>query len=108
MGSSTRRGRSRGTSVNGGLKWRWLPFYISTLVVGAGLATIVYVVLRGGLFSGETATTDVKPYGFVAIATIVGLFTEQALVMLRRVATDLFAQAPPPGADAAGSETRPT
>ena len=87
-----------------GLKWRWLPYYVSTLVVGAGLATIVYVVLRGGLFSGKTATTDVNPYGFVAVGAIVGLFTEQALVMLRRVATDFFAQAPQ-GHDGEGGDS---
>src|SRR5262249_38062283 len=66
---------------DGGLVWRWVPYYIVTLVVGAGLATIVYVVVRGGLFSGSTATSDTNPYGFVAIAAIVGLFTEQALEM---------------------------
>lgn len=87
-----------------GLKWRWLPYYISALVIGAGLATIVYVVLRGGLFSGKTATTDVNPYGFVAIGAIVGLFTDQALEMLRRVATDFFAQAPA-GPDRAGGDS---
>lgn len=86
------------------LKWRWLPYYISTLVVGAGLATIVYVVLRGGLFSGKTATSDVNPYGFVAIGALVGLFTEQALEMLRKVATDFFAQAPA-GPDRAGGDS---
>jgi Fibronectin type III domain len=80
------------------LRWRWLPYYIATLVIGAGLATIVYVVIRGGLFNGKTATTDVNPYGFVAVAAIVGLFTEQALEMLRRVASDFFAAAPQ-GAD---------
>jgi hypothetical protein len=76
------------------LTWRWLPYYVATLVIGAGLATIVYVVTRGGLFSGATATTDVNPYGFVAIAAVVGLFTEQALEMLRNMATHLFAEAP--------------
>jgi hypothetical protein len=81
-----------------GLKWRWVPYYAITLVLGAGLATIFYVVIRGGVFSGRASTTDVNPYGFVAIGALVGLFTEQALEMLRRVAEQFFAQAPQ-GAD---------
>jgi hypothetical protein len=77
------------------LKWRWLPYYIVTLFIGAGLATIVYVVVRGGIISGKPdATGNLNPYGFAAIGAIVGLFSEQALEMLRRVAGDLFAQAP--------------
>jgi hypothetical protein len=77
------------------LKWRWLPYYIVTLFIGAGLATIVYVVVRGGFISGKSdATANLNPYGFAAIGAIVGLFSEQALEMLRRVATDFFAQAP--------------
>ena len=83
-----------------GLKWHWVPYYILTLVIGAGLATIVYAVMRGGLFTNST-TTAVNPYGFVAIGAIVGLFTEQALEMLHRVASDFFAQAP------AGADTIP-
>jgi hypothetical protein len=77
------------------LKWRWLPYYIVTLFIGAGLATIVYVVVRGGFISSKAdATANLNPYGFAAIGAIVGLFSEQALEMLRRVATDFFAQAP--------------
>jgi hypothetical protein len=77
------------------LKWRWLPYYIVTLFIGAGLATIVYVVVRGGIISGKPDSTgNLNPYGFAAIGAIVGLFSEQALEMLRRVAGDLFAQAP--------------
>jgi hypothetical protein len=77
-----------------GLRWRWVPYYVVTLAVGAGLATIVYVVIRGGMFSGRTATADVNPYGFAAIGAIVGLYSEQALEMLHKVATDFFADAP--------------
>jgi hypothetical protein len=77
------------------LKWRWLPYYIVTLFIGAGLATIVYIVVRGGIISGKLdSTANLNPYGFAAIGAIVGLFSEQALEMLRRVATDFFAQAP--------------
>ena len=77
---------------HGNLKWRWVPFYLVTIVLGAGLATILYLVIRGGLFQGA-GISDANPYGFVALGALVGLFTEQALVMLRKIATDVFAEA---------------
>lgn len=88
------------------LRLRWLPYYIAMLFVGAGLATIVYIVIRGGIVSGKASQADVNPYGFAAIGAIVGLFSEQALEMLKRVATDFFAQAPQ-GADQVEEGTGP-
>jgi hypothetical protein len=85
------------------LKWRWVPYEILTLFTGAGLATILYVVIRGGIVSGKGSTADINAYGFAAIGGIVGLFSEQALEMLRRVASDFFAEAPK-GADALPDE----
>jgi hypothetical protein len=87
---------------HGRLKWRWLPYYIITLMLGAGLGTIVYIVIRGGVFTGGNTSPDINPYGFAAIAALVGLFSEQALAMLRRVAEDFFHPAPT-GKDAAPS-----
>jgi hypothetical protein len=86
------------------LKWRWVPYEILTLFTGAGLATIIYVVIRGGIVSGKGSAADINPYGFAAIGGIVGLFSEQALEMLRRVASDFFAEAPK-GADALPAES---
>jgi hypothetical protein len=74
-----------------GLRWRWVPYYVVTIVLGAGLASVFYLVVRGGLFGGQATSTDVNPYGFAAVAALVGLFTEQALVMLKKVAGEVFA-----------------
>jgi hypothetical protein len=89
------------------LKWRWVPYEILTLFTGAGLATIIYVVIRGGIVSGKGSTADINPYGFAAIGGIVGLFSEQALEMLRRVASDFFAEAPK-GADSLPEDSATT
>jgi hypothetical protein len=86
------------------LKWRWVPYEILTVFTGAGLATIIYVVIRGGIVSGKGSAADINPYGFAAIGGIVGLFSEQALEMLRRVASDFFAEAPK-GADSVPDQT---
>lgn len=72
------------------LKWSWVPFYLMLPVVGALLATVFYVVLRGGLFSGQTATDDVNAYGFVALAALTGMFSEQATEKLKTVFAALF------------------
>lgn len=79
---------------HGGLKWRWVPYYLVTIALGAGLASVFYLVIRGGVFTGKATSADVNPYGFAAIAALVGLFTEQALVMLKRIASQVFAEAP--------------
>jgi hypothetical protein len=81
-----------------GLVWRWIPFYLVTVLIGAGLASIFYLVLRGGVFNSNTQPSEANPYGFAALGALVGLFTEQALEMLKRVANQVFA-VPPVGAD---------
>jgi hypothetical protein len=82
-----------------GLMWRWVPYYLVTIVLGAGLASIFYLVIRGGVLGDHATTADTNPYGFAAIGALVGLFTEQALEMLRKVANEVFSVVPP-GSDA--------
>jgi hypothetical protein len=53
-----------------------------------------YLVFRGGLFSTSTSATDANPYGFAAVAALVGLFSEQAIEKLRHIAKEMFAEAP--------------
>jgi hypothetical protein len=90
-----------------GLRWRWIPYYLVTIVIGAGLASIFYLLIRGGLLGDKATTADANPYGFVALAALVGLFSEQALEMLRRVANQVFAL-PPQGADTVATNTSTT
>src|SRR5205823_13430472 len=86
------------------LRWRWIPYYLVTIVIGAGLASIFYLLIRGGLLGDKATTADANPYGFVALAALVGLFSEQALEMLRRVANQVSAL-PPQGADTVATNT---
>lgn len=81
------------------LRWSWVPFYLLLPVVGASGATVFYLVFRAGLFSPSTSTTDVNPFGFAAVASLVGLFSEQALEKLQDVFGSLLAPA------RAGSDT---
>lgn len=76
------------------LRWSWIPFNLLLPVVGALGGTVFYLVFRGGLFSTSTAATDANPFGFAAIAALVGLFSEQAIEKLRHIAKEMFAEAP--------------
>jgi hypothetical protein len=76
------------------LRWSWIPFNLLLPAVGALGGTVFYLVFRGGLFSTSTSATDVNPYGFAAVAALVGLFSEQAIEKLRHIAKEMFAEAP--------------
>lgn len=75
---------------SGKLKWSWTPFYLLKPVLGAVLATLLYFVLRAGLFSPSASTEQASPYGFAAIAALAGLFSDQAVEKLRVIAEELF------------------
>ena len=81
---------------NRNLKYSWMMTYYLQPVVGAGLATITYAVLRGGLVLVTTQSSSdvVNPFGFAAIAGLVGLFSAQAAEWLKRVFEQVLAPAP--------------
>lgn len=91
---------------NRGLKWSWLPWNFLMPVLGAGVATVVYLIFRGGLTTGPAATEAVNPYFFAAVSALVGIFTEQAMEMLKNVAAQVFHDAPK-GADTVDSGDTP-
>jgi hypothetical protein len=76
------------------LAWNWVPYYLALPLLGAGLAVVLYVVIRGGFFTIDSNTSETNPYGFAAVAALVGLFSQQALEMLKRVAEVVFTRAP--------------
>jgi hypothetical protein len=80
---------------NRNLKYSWMMTYSLQPIVGAGLATITYVVLRGGLVVVTTqASPDVvNPFGFAAFGALVGLFSAQAAEWLKRIFEQVFAPA---------------
>jgi hypothetical protein len=99
------------------LKWSWMPFYALLPFIAGSLATVFYLVIRAGLFSPSTTTQQVSPYGFAALAALVGLFSEQAMQKLRDVSSTLLSPAPKgedhledreAGSDGAGSRAATT
>ena len=85
------------------LKWSWVPKYILQPFAGSALAVIFYVVVRGGFFSPQTTFENTSPFGFAALAALVGLFSEQAVLKLKKVAETVL-EPPAPGADAKPQE----
>src|SRR4051794_1140681 len=78
-------------------RWSWVPFNLMLPLVGALGGTVFYIVLRAGLFSPSTSVSEASPFGFCAVALLVGLFSEQAMEKLRQVAANVFVE---PGANA--------
>jgi hypothetical protein len=80
---------------NRALKSSWVLMYGLLPFVGAALAVITYMVLRGGvvLVSTQTSADVVNPFGYAALAGLVGLFSSEAAEWLRNVFAQVFTQA---------------
>jgi len=70
------------------LKWSWIPMYFILPFVGAGISTVFYLIIRGGLMSGVAEHDNV--FGLMAIGGLVGLFSPQALEKLKNVSEIIF------------------
>ena len=68
----------------------WIPKYLLLPFCGAILAVLFYFVVRGGFFSPQANSMHTSQYGFCALACLVGLFSEQAVLKLKQVADTVF------------------
>jgi hypothetical protein len=78
---------------NGELKNRWLLMYLLMPFNGAGLAALFYLIIRGSI-SPSAPTSPSSVDGHVAIAALVGLFSQQAMEKLKKIAESFFSAAP--------------
>lgn len=74
----------------------WLMMYIMRPFIGATLGIVFYFVIRGGFFSPEATVQQTSPFSFVALASLVGMFSEQAVLKLKDLAETLLTK-PEPG-----------
>jgi IPT/TIG domain-containing protein len=70
------------------LVWSWIPMYFFRPFIGAGISTVFYLIIRGGLMSGVAEHNSV--FGLMAIGTLVGIFSPQALEKLKNVSEIIF------------------
>lgn len=76
----------------------WIWWLLLRAPIGAALALLFYLVLRGGLIvpalpnGGSTANTSqlLNPYGVAAISAMAGMFSRQATDKLRELFDTLF------------------
>ena len=68
----------------------WVWWYLLQPLTGSALAAVVYLVIRGGFFAGASLGTNLNPHAFVAMGTLVGLFSKQAVNKLDELFTTLF------------------
>jgi hypothetical protein len=69
--------------------WCWL--YFSRPILGSGLAFIFYLVIRAGFLASTGADAkSINPFGFVAVAALVGMFSDKAILKLGDVFNALF------------------
>lgn len=73
--------------------WSWSAYYIALPFIGAGLAFIFYLVIRGGFFSTGATVENTSPVGFAAVAALIGMFTEQAVQKLRKISDSVLSPA---------------
>ena len=79
---------------NRSLRHSWLVMYVSLPFVGGALATVFYVVLRGGLVAGQTTAAQLNVFGFAAVSALVGLFSPEAAEKLKQIFSTLLTTAP--------------
>ncbi len=69
--------------------WCWL--YFARPIIGSGLAFIFYLVIRAGFLASTNADVKaINPFGFVAVAALVGMFSDKAMLKLGDVFNALF------------------
>lgn len=72
----------------------WVAWYLTRPFIGAGLAVIVYAVIRGGIVPAGSGASSVSVVGVSAMAFLVGLFAENAVHMLHKAADSIFGNPP--------------
>jgi len=76
------------------IKSNWAWWYYLRPFIGAGLAVVFYTALRGGVIAIATGTnaktSDLNPFGVVATAALVGMFSKSATMKLGEVFETLF------------------
>lgn len=82
------------------LRRNWLLTYIAQPFVGSTLAFLFYLVVRGGFFSPQASFQQTSPFGFAAMAGMIGMFSPQAVLKLKDVA-EIILTKPPAGKDTA-------
>lgn len=96
------------------LKRSWLLYYLAMPILGAGLAAIVYMLLRVGILNPSvgsaegSGTANLNLIAIYAFAALTGLFARKAMDKLGEIFRTIFRTSDePPSKDGLGSEKPP-
>jgi hypothetical protein len=79
------------------LRWSWLPMYYVLPFIGAAMAMLFGLLIFAGLFDNNTGRA--QSLFIIAIAGLVGMFSQQAALKLADIANAVFTK-PEPGKEA--------
>lgn len=69
----------------------WTIHYVVRPPLGAGVAFVFYLIIRGGFMAGTDVDVGAStPFGIVAVATLAGMYSEMAINKLREVFKSMF------------------
>jgi hypothetical protein len=75
---------------NGTFEKRWILWYFVKPFTAAGLAVIVYFVIRAGFLGSGSDPASINLYGILAMSALAGLFTDNAALKLKEVFDVVF------------------
>jgi len=75
---------------NGTFKRSWILWYFVKPFTAAGLAIIVYFIIRAGFLSYGTGASGISLYGILSLSALAGLFTDSATLKLKEVFEVIF------------------
>lgn len=91
LGGQVRSMRSIAWYVgNKKLEKSWLLQYVMAPFIGAILAIIAYLVIRGAFFPANISAQQTSIYGFAGLASLVGIASDPIALKLKDVADTLF------------------
>lgn len=70
----------------------WEAWYVLRPILGAGLALVIYLLLRGGVLTIGADLNSLNLVGVAGISGLAGMFSEQATRMLRNLADTAFGE----------------
>jgi len=75
---------------NNTFKRSWILWYFVKPFTAAGLAVIVYFIIRAGFLSYGSGAAGISLYGILSLAALAGLFTDSATLKLKEVFEVIF------------------
>lgn len=75
---------------NGTFLRSWILWYFVKPFTAAGLAIIIYFIIRAGFLSYGSGAAGISLYGIMAMSALAGLFTDSATLKLKEVFEVIF------------------